>query len=203
MKKLSILAGALLLTLSLAAPVAALEKVVVPEFSGSDEFEVLVGGPDWDGPFACDGPIYYGGSAVFELTLWYKNNETDRFPEGRAWPWIKGRNTVHGIDYFSAGPGMSGKVVSGKFKTTTNMSDHTLDPETWQESNSGKNWGIQIPGAGTVFHEAGNARFVATVTFPEGEDPIVDFEFVRFRGVSTFDVEELCAHFGFGVAYGS
>jgi hypothetical protein len=190
--------------MSLAAPAAASEKVVVPEFTGSDEFEVLVSfaNPDWFGPFQCSGDIYYGGSAVFELTLWYKNGETDKFPEGKAWPWIKGRNTVHGIDYFSAGPNMSGKVASGKFKTTTQLSNHTLgNPETWSESNSGKNWGIQIPGAGTVHHESGNFRGTVQVTHVPGQDPIFDFFPIGFNGNSTFDFEELCAYFGFDAEF--
>jgi hypothetical protein len=197
-KKPITLAGALLLTLSQAVPAAAAEKVVVPDFSGSDEFEVLVSfdNPDWFGPFECSGgDIHCGGSAVFELTLWYKNGETDKFPDGQAWPWFKGQNKVHGIDYFSAKPGEGGKVASGKCNTTTHMTKHTLGvPETWSESNTGKNWGIQIPGSGTVHHESGRSRGTVTVT-QTSEGPEFDFEPLGFSGNSTFEFDQLCAYF--------
>ena len=70
---------------------------------------------------------------------------------------------------------MTGKVASGKWRASTRLYDHHLgssgmtDPETWKVQNTGKFWGINLPGMGTVFHESGNWRGNVAVYLPEKE----------------------------------
>lgn len=214
MKRVTALSGALLLTLVLAAPAAANQKVWIADFSGPYEFEVPVAIADgWD--FECSRQIYYGGYGESNLWLWYQQGvdtaDPDEYmPEGRAWPWIKGLNEVKGVDYFSSAPEMGGKVASGKFRTTTHNYDHHLgtpgdpnDLEWWYEKSVGKNWGIQLPGYGTVFHESGNVIGQSTVVqqVPGPYDEVVWEEVRAWRGNQTFDSEELCAFFGYDVVF--
>ena len=205
MKRITALCGALLLTLVLAAPAAANQKVThVPGFSGSFDFEFPVLIADgWD--FQCNpGPIYYGSYGSEDLTLWYAKGETrPLFPEDGAWPWIKGLYDRQGVDYFSSQPGMAGLVASGKFNFKSHSYDHYLgssapgDYETWTEKLTGKTWGIQLPGLGTVFHESGNFMQTVTVTDQSPANEIIVYETLReWRGNQTFDVEELCGFFG-------
>ena len=211
MKRMAALIGALLLTLVMAAPAAANEKVYIPEHSDEWAFEEPISlATGWD--FQCTGPVYYGGSGKYDLWLWYKNglSEAEKKPEGRAWPWIKGRGVAQGLDYFSSKPNMSGKVISGKFKTIDHQNHHYLgspyptdDLEWWKVTTTGKNWGIQAPGYGTIFHQSGNQKATMTVV-KQVPGPFDWVEWVadrEFRGNATFDVEALCAYFGHEVVY--
>jgi hypothetical protein len=202
--------GALLLTLVVAAPVAANQKVHVDVFSGSYgpfEVEVRIADGWW---FQCSRPIYYGGWGQDDLWLWYPNGVTEFQPEGVAWPWTTGQYVHQGVDYFSSRADMSGKVVSGKFKFENHQNHHHLgtpndpnDPEWWIQTTAGRSWGIEVPGYGPVFHEAFNVREKLTVTgqVPGPFDPIDVQEIRAFHGVSRFDAEALCASFGYGVTF--
>lgn len=214
MKRMAALCGALLLTLALAAPAAANEKVWIPEHSGEWAFEEPISiAAGWD--FQCSGSVYYGGYGSYDLWLWYPNglSEAEMKPEGRAWPWIKGQGIGQGLDYFSSQPDMGGKVISGKWKVTDHSDRHYLgspyptdDLETWRLTMTGKAWGIQAPGYGTVFHVSGKERGTVTVieqvpgpydlTTYDPDDP------ERWhQGNETYDVEALCAYFGYEAVY--
>jgi hypothetical protein len=211
MRRLAALGGAFLLTLVLAAPAAANQRVLMAPFTGPYDFETPVSIADgWD--FECSGQIYYGGYGTNSLWLWYANDvdEADMMPEGRAWPWIKGQYDAQGVDYFSSLPDMGGLVASGKYKTTTHQYDHHLgtagdpnDLETWTQTMTGKNWGIQLPGYGTVFHESGNLKSRATVIgqVPGPYDPIETVDLRPWRGNQTFDIRELCDFFGYDAVF--
>jgi hypothetical protein len=206
MKKIAALIGALLLTLVLAAPVAADQKMSifkdVPFDFGPDEVFIA----DWD--FECSGPIYYGSYGTESLDLWYAKGETrDLMPADGAWPWTKGQYRREGVDYFTDKAGL---VASGKFTFASHLYDHylggipdyTVDPETWTEKLAGKTWGIQIPGHGTVFHSSGNFLLTVTVTDQTPGAEVIVYEPLReWRGNETFDVEELCGFFGYGAVF--
>jgi hypothetical protein len=220
MRKLTALCGALVLTLAMAAPAAANQKVWVEQESGSFVFPP-VGGPavgeavNLDNPFWTD-PMYFGNDwacsekDIFyqikgksDLWLWYPNNvaEEDMMPDGEAWPWIKGKVKNSGTDYFAANADMTKKVISGKYNGQGRIYDHVVgNPESWKEQFSGKGWGLNIPGYGTVIHESGMGRGMVEVTFDAGE--VVDFKFtyLGFRGNQTFDYDELCAYYDAGPA---
>lgn len=214
MRKLAALSGALLLTLVLAAPAAANQKMWMPMFSGPYAFEEPVSiANGWD--FECSGQIHYGGYGEGNVWLWYPKGvdltDPDEYmPDGVAWPWIKGLSEVKGVDYFSSAPDMKGKVASGKFRTTTHMYDHHAgtpgdpdDLEWWHETWVGKDWGLQLPGFGTVFHGSGNLKGKVTVIEQlPGPYDITEYVPLRdFRGNQTFEVEELCAFFGYEAVY--
>mgnify|MGYP001815203172 FL=1 len=206
-QRMAALVSALLLTLVMAVPAAANEKVHIQEFS-----------EEWEAPEEmipdCTGPVYYGGYGKGDLWLWYRNGLTadEQMPDGVAWPWIRGKGVAQGLDYFSSGPGMTGKVITGKWKVTDHMNRHHLgtpgdpnDLESWRVTTTGKGWGIQAPGYGTVFHVAGKDRGTITVVeqVPGPYDPITyepDDPERWHQGKVEFDVESLCAYFGFEVA---
>lgn len=153
------------------------------------------------------GPTPCGHAAVATR---YPNDvaEADMFPDPGAWPWVKGLYQREGVDYFSAKPGGEGLVVSGKFKINIHLSDHYLgsdapgDYETWTETMTGRNWGIQLPGLGSLFHESGNYQYQLTVVDQKSDPEVILFKEIRpWRGNQTFDTEALCALFGFGVTY--
>ena len=193
MKKLVALMGALLLTLVLAAPAAANQKVFIEEESGPFTFPpdgpVTVNKDNeiWRSPWyfganwACTKDIYYQVSGDSSLWLWYANsvdttNKDEYMPADAAWPWIKGMAKNGGLDAFYANQDMTGQMVAAKFTNTVHLSDHYLggtgpdDPETWQEQVSGKFWGINLPGEGIVFHESGTWRYVMSVVLPDKGD---------------------------------
>ena len=214
MRKLSALGGALLLTLVLAAPAAANQKMWMADFSGPYAFEGPVSIADgWF--FECSHAIYYGGYGDGNLWFWYPNgvdlnDPAEYMPEGVAWPWIKGRSESQGVDYFSSAPDMKGTVASGKYRVTTHLYDHHPgtpgdpdDREWWHETFVGKNWGIQLPGSGTVFHESGNQKGMTTVVEQvPGPFDITEYVPLRVvRGNQTFDAEELCAFFGYDAVF--
>jgi hypothetical protein len=209
------LIGALLLTLVLASPAAASQKVEpeIPGLTGPFDFweAVDIDDPATDWPFECvDGTIYYGSYGSAKLTLWYPNDveAADMFPDPGAWPWVKGLYQRQGVDYFSAGPDGQGLVVSGKFHLNNHLSDHHVgsdapgDYESWTETMTGKNWGIQLPGYGSLFHESGNYQYRLTVVDQVSDPEVILFDEVYpWRGNQTFDTEALCALFGFDVEY--
>jgi hypothetical protein len=214
MSKLAALGGALLMTLALTVPVAANQKMWMADFSGPYAFEVPVSIADgWF--FECSQAIYYGGYGESDLWFWYPNrvdiSDPDEYmPEGVAWPWIKGIVGAKGVDYFSSVPDMEGKVASGRYRTTTHLYDHhagtpgdPTDLEWWHETWVGKNWGIQLPGYGTVFHESGNLKGKVTVVAQvPGPYDITEYAPLRdYRGNQTFDAEELCAFFGYDAIF--
>ncbi len=144
-----------------------------------------------------------------DLWLWYPrgvdtSDEDEYMPSDRAWPWIRGKSNNSGVDYYYENADMTGKVASGKFGTSTRMYDHHLgspgvtDPETWKVQTTGKFWGINLPGRGTVIHQSGNERGTLVVYLPEKEE-YKELGF-HFRGNSTFDYGELCEYLGAGPA---
>jgi hypothetical protein len=186
------------------------------DFSGPYAFEMPVAIADgWD--FQCSETIYYGGYGEGNLWFWYPDDvdlsDPDEYmPEGVAWPWIKGISESQGVDYFSSARDMEGKVAAGKYRVTTHLYDHHAgtrgdrnDLEWWHETFVGKNWGIQLPGSGTVFHESGNQKGVTTVVEQvPGPFDITEYVPLRdMRGNQTFDAEELCAFFGYDVELAS
>jgi hypothetical protein len=209
MRKLAALSGALLLTLALAAPAAADQKVHVAQWSGPYEFE---GPVEWIG-FECTGPLFFGFYGRGDLWLWYPNDlaEDEMFPEDRAWPWVKGLIKDRGTFYFSSEEDMGGTVLSGDFAYQTHQYDHHLgnpsdlanDPETWIAMQTGTDLNIKAPGYGTVVHSSGNVVYKMLVTeyneYPE-QDVFGDEGLRPFRGNQTYDAEELCAFFGYEVA---
>ena len=194
MKRIAALCGALLMTLALAAPAAANQVLYTEHDEWPAVWEEVSIANGWE--FECDGPLYYAGEGTWDLKLWYKNGETDPTPEGVPWPWVKGQYTQQGVDYFNSVPAMDGSEVSGKFKWTGQLTDHYVGvPETWRENLSGKTWGITLPGHGPVFKQTGNYKQTVTIPDPDGEW-IYDGP-DRWTGLNTFDVETLCAYFGY------
>jgi hypothetical protein len=217
MKRMAALLGALLLTLVLAAPAAANEKVLIEPMSGPFAWpelgvgeEVDLDNPYWIGEdyfaqdWACEEVIYFNSSGENALTLWFPKGLTDaeKFPVGEAWPWITGMNSIAGVDAFAENDDMTGKVLSGTFRTTVHLYDHVVgNPESWYEQVTGKGWGINIPDEGTTYHESGNFRGMYEQTFgPNGE--IVDWTYtdLRWQGNATKEVQEICDYFDAGEA---
>ena len=214
MKRMAGAVGALVLTVSLAAPAAAAQKVQVFEeesfaFPGEDfgvaidlDNDLWTSPEAFDEDWACrDKVIYYQIKGEESLTLWYPKSvaEDAMMPDGEAWPWTKGQYTNAGTDYFAANEAMTNKVISGKYSWKSHIYDHVIDnPETWKERVTGKFWGINIPGYGTVIHETGIFWNDVEVVF-NGEPEQTYFD-VGSRGNSTFDYDELCDYYDAGPA---
>jgi hypothetical protein len=212
MRKMAALMGALLMTLVLAAPAAANEKVLIDWWSGPYDYSTAVDldngfwtnqewglGQDW----ACEEVIYHRTYGENALTLWFANGLTDeeKYPDGEAWPWIKGTNVVAGVDAFAENEDMTGKVLSGKFKITVHLYDHVVgNPESWYEQVTGKGWGINIPGAGTTYHESGNFRGYYEQTFADGQIASWTYTDLRWKGNAVKEVQEICDFFDAGEA---
>ena len=84
-----------------------------------------------------------------------------------------------------------GHVLSGQYGFSSHIRDVVVLSPTlmnWSESVSGIFWNIQVPGAGRVFHEAGNVR--QDVVIETGKDNI--YTVLRQKGISVFDGETLC-----------
>ena len=84
-----------------------------------------------------------------------------------------------------------GYVLSGRSGFSSHIHDVVIISPTlmtWSESVSGIFWNIQVPGAGRVFHEAGNIR--QDVVLETGKDNI--YTVLRQKGISVFDGETLC-----------
>ena len=187
--------GALALTLVLAAPVAALQKIKVFEYPFDFEEPVSVAA-GWD--FECSGPQYYGGKGVEKFILWYPNNVTDFMPEP-VWPWVQGKFSAKGTDFFSTASGRSGKVVSGNCRSLTHIYDHDQSlPENWKEKTTGNYWGLTLPGMGPVFKESGQSSYLVTVIDQTPGAEVFVYDMLReFRGKMVYDVEKLCGYFGY------
>jgi hypothetical protein len=124
-------------------------------------------------------------------------------PEGRAWPWVKGKFKDRGTDYFAANEAMTKKVLAGKYLGNGHIYDHVVgNPESWKAQVTGKGWGITIPGSGQTLHEAGNFQFMIEQEFDPKTGEIIWFMFtpLSFRGKSTFDYDALCAYYNAGDA---
>ena len=145
--------GALLLTLVLAAPAAANQKVLNRGGVGSCSYSLLHGpvtinedNEIWRSPWyfganwACTKDIDYQVTGDSSLWLWYANSvdttdPVEYMPADAAWPWIKGMAKNGGVDSFFANEGMTGRMVAAKFDNTVHLSDHYLggtgpsDPE--------------------------------------------------------------------------
>ncbi|MFO7530947.1 MAG: hypothetical protein R6W93_00705 [Candidatus Limnocylindrales bacterium] len=219
MRKLAALSGALLLMMVLAAPAAAAQKVTILEepftFPPDGGVAVDLSNDIWTNPeffgndWACrDKVIYYQIIGKESLRLWYPNGvdttDPDEYmPVGEAWPWTKGEYANSGTDYFAANEAMTNKVISGKYAWKSHVYDHVVDnPESWKERVTGKYWGINIPGYGTVIHVSGiNRGEIRQVIDPSTGD-ITDFMYtdLGFRGNSTFDYDELCDYYDAGPA---
>lgn len=103
-------------------------------------------------------------------------------------------------------------MLSGKFAYQTHLSDHHLgnpadlanDPESWTAMQTGNDLNIKAPGYRTVFHSSGNYMYKMLVTeyneYPEEDVLVWGGDLRPFRGNATYDVEELCAVFGYEVA---
>jgi len=176
MRKLAALCGALLMTLVLAAPAAALQKEVIefgyvfPEDGGT---AVSLSNPEWtldlEESWACSGKdIYYQTRVELKITDWYKNDE-----------WVKAQIHWLFVDSFAADPAMSLKVVTSKSRPV----DHFFSDGS--SMTTGQGWALNIPGLGTVFHESGVLKVTA-----EGDK--------SFRGNVTLDYAELCDYFEAG-----
>lgn len=226
MRKLAALCGALLMTLVLAGPAAANQKVLIPDFSTDGTYtwqeEVSLANPGWGEGWECRGPggerLWYNGAWNGSFWLWYKNSvdttdPNEYRPTDRPWPWIKGEAKGSGVDTYSTLPDKGGKVLSGKYNSVERFYDHewTQDWEKWHYQRTGKYFGINAPGMGTVFHESGNLRFTLEQFFENGEfvgDDLYDYRWVGnssfgdpFFGDNTAAVEELCDYFGYTAAF--
>jgi hypothetical protein len=84
-----------------------------------------------------------------------------------------------------------GHVLSGHYGFSSHIDNVVVVSDTlmtWSESVSGIFWNIQVPGAGRVFHEAGNVR--QDVVLETDKENI--YTVLRQKGISVFDGEVLC-----------
>ena len=210
MKRLAALCGALVLTLALAAPAAADQKVWIPEVSGKDAWvaEVSTSNADWwywEG-WACSKPIWYAGDFKHDLWLWYPNDvaAADMKPVGEAWPWTKGMARTKGTDTYASNRNFSGRVLRNKLRLTERMYDHRVNGniETWKVQLAGKDFNLTAPGAGPIFKSVGNWRYTVTYTLPDG--PMDFSDFVKHGPEEFYDLDALCDYFDAGpVLYAS
>ena len=177
MKKTGALSAALTLVLALAAPVAAAKPIV--EFDDLPLLETF----DIPAGELCDFPVTYRSQGTESLMFWDPKGDE---PEAEAW--VKGLYQRGGIDAFQA----NGNKVSGKFRFNSHLSDLVLgDAAAWEETTSGKYWGINIPGQGRVFHEAGNFRQVVDA-ISDDMDTWIYTQLREPRGSAIFDEVSLC-----------
>jgi hypothetical protein len=189
MKRLLALCGALVLTLAMAAPAAADQRVRMFDDPFA-EYDIPVSiAAGWD--FECTGNVWYSIEGRETLVLWFANGA-----DPATDPWIRGQYRNRGTDYFSDARNLGGTVVSGKYVWKSHLFDLVPgDPATWREIVTGVYWGIQHPGAGTVFHESGNWKQTVEAF---SDDPEWVYTQTRDpRGNATFDVDDLCGAFGY------
>jgi hypothetical protein len=214
MRRLVALGGALLLTLALAAPAAANQRVYIDELSGPYEWESAITDFGW----ACSEPVYIGGYGTSDLWLWYGNDvdvtkKAEYMPDGRAWPWIDALTKDRGVVYASTGADMTGTVISTKTASTTRGYDHHLgdpypfdvrnpdgiDLETWRYSVEGLTFSLRGPG-GVIYHEAGHGTGTATVIEqnhqPEGDEVAYESDPNGPHGTSRWNDPKLCEALG-------
>jgi hypothetical protein len=211
MRTLAALCGALLLTLVMAAPAAALQKMLMEDISGHYWWEEPVVGEYWG--WECSEPIWFGGEGTSMLWLWYENDvdPADITPDGRAWHWVKGVIKDRGIMWIRD---EGGRQISGKVDSTTHMSDHHLgdpypfdvlfpdvDLETWKMTFTGKSMAIHVPGYKPLYHEAGQVKGTATVIMqvhqPDGDWIMFEPDARGWRGNDTYDDAGVCEYFGY------
>lgn len=216
MRKIAALCGALVLTIVMVAPAAAAQKVTVFEepfiFPPDGGVAVDLSNDLWTNPeffgndWACrDRVIYYQIIGKESLRLWYPKGvaEEDMMPVGEPWPWTKGEYANSGTDYFAANEAMTSRVISGKYGWKSHVYDHVIaNPETWKERVTGKYWGINIRGYGTVIHESGIQRGEIWQVIDPSTGDITDFLYtdLSFHGNRTFDYDELCDYYDAGPA---
>jgi hypothetical protein len=178
MKRVIIVLAALLLTLVLAAPAAAVKPVTYP--MEPEDFEVLVD-PGW-GWFDCGFDVMYGSTGTPTYQEW---QDEDGNP-------VKGLYRKSGVDYFYPVSDPD-NVVGGKYSLTSHLYDFVFNVTEgvweWDERVTGNRWGIEMPAAGNVYHEAGQMWQHATGG-PDQEDWI--YEVSRIVGNVVFDADELC-----------
>jgi hypothetical protein len=194
MKRMAALIGALLLTLVLAAPAAADQKVLVAHWewgtTPDNAYEVPVTLATFE--FECERQIYQGGyDGTGNVWFWFEKGvdpETD--------PWTHGLWVEEDIDYFSSEPNMGGIVVSGHTKIVRHLSDFDPDTGTWREKWNGNIIMVQAPHTGThIFTEHfGGVRVMAW------GDPASGFGHDWEHAVGNYrayiDPEALCAALG-------
>jgi hypothetical protein len=194
MKRMAALTGALLMTVVLSAPAAANQVLYTEHNEWLTSWEEVTQA-SWG--FECSGPLYFANQSTWDLKLWYKTGETDPTPDGAPWPWVKGQYVQQGVDYFNAAPAMNGSELAGKFKWTGQLTDHFVGiPESWRENLSGVYWGIVVPGHGPIFKQNGNYK-QTTIIPADGGDWIYEPDHDWWTGQNRFDVEALCAHYGY------
>ncbi len=174
MKKLAVLLLALLICLVAAVPAYADQPVVQYDQDLVEDWAVGnckdVGGPDVD---VMDHMVRH----VREI--WY-------YDKGGFLDHAYFQN--HGVDhlYLADRPAVE---VSGPYNEICISTILTHPPETpywsWNRNCTGANWNIEIPGYGTVFHEAGS-RLVYVIEIPYQEIPM------KQTGVSRLDLQLLC-----------
>jgi hypothetical protein len=172
MKRVIILCSVLLLVLATAAPAAAGKDREAWENDFDDTFYL----------FTCpQGFEIYDRSIGHEsFEGWY---DKDGYPSIGLYQ-AKGTDNVFSL-------GSPEHVLSGHFGFSSHIRDVVVLSPTllnWAESVSGIWWNIQVPGAGRVFHEAGNFR--QDVVIETGKDNI--YTVLRQKGISVFDGEILC-----------
>jgi hypothetical protein len=172
MKRVIILCSVLLLVLATAAPAAATKFTRFYEYDYDDTWYVLTCPQGFD--------IYDRGIGHESFQGWY---DRDGDPSIGLYQ-NKGTDNLFNDD-------RPGHVLSGHYAYSSHIDNVViLSPTlmTWSESVSGVWWNIQVPGAGRVFHEAGNRR--QDVVIETGKDNI--YTVLRQKGISVFDGEMLC-----------
>lgn len=200
MKRFVAMCAALVMTLAMAAPASADQKVWVEEFAFDESWVQEVSLDNgWD--FECSKPVWYMGKFTNDLWLWYPNgvDETDMMPGDAPWPWTRGMAKNKGVDTFAGNEDFSGKVLRSTLRLTTRMYDHQIDGsnESWKEKYTGKDWNLSAPGYGWIFKLVPNWRYTVTIT--DGEWGFSDFVGYGTM-VEVYDHEALCDFFGAGPA---
>jgi hypothetical protein len=190
--------GALVLTLAMAVPAAADQKVLAKDLSYEESWvEEVSLSNGWD--FECTKPIWYKGDFKGDFWFWYPNkvDEADMMPVDEPWPWTRGMIKEKGVDTFASNRDFSGRVLRSTLRLTTKLYDHEIkgNDEAWKEKLTGKDWNLSAPGYGWIFKHVPNVRYTVTIT--DGE-----WDFSDFVGYGTmvevYDNEALCDFFGAG-----
>jgi hypothetical protein len=172
MKRVIILCSVLLLVLATAAPAAAGKYREAWEDDFDDTWYVLTCPQGFD--------IYDRSIGHESFEGWF---DKDGHPSIGLYQ-SKGTDNVFNEE-------RPGHVLSGHFGYSSHIDNVViLSPTllTWSESVSGILWNIQVPGAGRVYHLAGNIR--QDVVIETGKDNI--YTVLRQKGISVFDGEVLC-----------
>ena len=226
MKRLVVFSVALALTLVMAAPAAANQKVEIGPFSFQWQEEIDLDNCDYDSDleewvgwgcyegWECVGPdderLWYNGDFSGSSWFWYKKGVDTSdpeviTPEDRPWPWVKGKAKSRGVDTYSTLPGPSGKVISGRSISNELYNKHkwTDTWETFRVQVTGKDFGVRAPGCGKLLHASGNYRVTIEQDF--GEPFMYNETDERFVGNAFYEDEDsyraaigkLCDCFGY------